>query len=207
MNTLSDRIIGLLQNESGLTDREITDALDGHSAPQQPVNQMCHRLKNKGVLIRRQRTDGLIGNYLASNVTPNTPNPHAQPNQKAIVGQLSEDRVKKFIEKWLTQQRWHVEVSWGHRQGIDIDARQRNKRWVIEVKGEGSLSAMRVNYFLSALGELLQRMDDPNAQYSIAFPDLQQFHNLWTRFPDLAKSRTGISVLFIDENGQITHLH
>ena len=62
---------------------------------------------------------------------------------------------------------------------------------------------MRVNYFLSALGETLQRMDDRNAKYSIALPDLQQFRSLWDRLPDLAKSRTEITALFVDEKGNV----
>ncbi len=33
---------------------------------------------------------------------------------------------------------------------------------------------MRVNYFLSVLGETLQRRDDETAKYSMALPDLEQ---------------------------------
>jgi hypothetical protein len=62
---------------------------------------------------------------------------------------------------------------------------------------------MRVNYFLAVLGELLQRMDDGSAKYSIALPDLQQFRNLWLRLPRLAKQKTGISCLFVDSRGNI----
>jgi hypothetical protein len=64
---------------------------------------------------------------------------------------------------------------------------------------------MRVNYFLAILGETLQRMNDPETDYSIALPDLKQFRNLWERLPALAKQRTGISILFVDRNGNITH--
>jgi len=64
---------------------------------------------------------------------------------------------------------------------------------------------MRVNYFLSILGEILQRMDDPEAKYSIALPDIKQFRLLWERFPSLAKKRTGISILFVDSNGKISY--
>ena len=67
MSTLAERIVLLLEHTSGLTDREITDALEDHSAPQQPTNQKCHDLENKGILVRRKRKDGLIGNYLKTN--------------------------------------------------------------------------------------------------------------------------------------------
>ena len=59
---------------------------------------------------------------------------------------------------------------------------------------------MRVNYFLGALGELLQRMDKPEAMYSIAFPDMQQFRRLWERLPALARERMQISALFVDKS-------
>jgi hypothetical protein len=62
---------------------------------------------------------------------------------------------------------------------------------------------MRVNYFLAILGEILQRMSDPEAKYSIALPDLGQFRNLWARLPELAKSRTGITILFVNADGDI----
>ncbi len=62
---------------------------------------------------------------------------------------------------------------------------------------------MRVNYFLSILGELLQRMDDPDARYSIALPDMQQFRRLWQRLPQLAKARTTISALFVSPSGKV----
>jgi hypothetical protein len=65
---------------------------------------------------------------------------------------------------------------------------------------------MRVNYFLGALGEILQRMDDPDARYSVAFPDIAQFRRLWERLPALAKKRTGISALFVAASGEITHV-
>ena len=74
---------------------------------------------------------------------------------------------------------------------------------IIEVKGSGSLNPMRVNYFLCILGELLQRMDDPTARYSIALPDLKQFRNLWLRLPDLAKQRSTIDAIFVSEDGMI----
>jgi len=62
---------------------------------------------------------------------------------------------------------------------------------------------MRINYFLSMLGETLQRMDDPAARYSIALPDMAQYRSLWERLPALAKERTTIDILFVDADGNI----
>jgi len=94
-------------------------------------------------------------------------------------------------------------VAWGHEREIDIDAIRGTERWVIEVKGRGSLNPMQVNYFVEVLGETLQRMDDPYAEYSIALPALQQYRGLWDRLPKTAKDRTRISALLVDEWGNV----
>jgi len=204
MANMKERIIELLRKNSGLSDREITDTLITKGAAQQPINTICRDLESQGIVLR-SKVDSRIRNYLTSN---NAKAIIETQKRKEIVENdksLSEDTVKMHLKKWLTINGWKVQVAWGHAQGIDICATRGNKRWVIEVKGEGTRPAMRVNYFLAILGETLQRMDDPGSDYSIALPDLQQFRNLWVRFPQLAKQRTGISILFVDHNGKITH--
>jgi hypothetical protein len=95
--------------------------------------------------------------------------------------------MKRILDDYLRKNNWTPEIAWGKRQGIDIDARRGNERWIIEVKGCGSLSAMRVKYFIAILGELLQRMKDPNAKYSIALPNMEQFVKLWSKLPPVGK--------------------
>jgi len=65
---------------------------------------------------------------------------------------------------------------------------------------------MRYNYFLGILGETLQRMDDDNARYSIAFPEMAVYRELWNRLPKLAKQRTKIDMLLVDKDGHISIL-
>ena len=65
MTSLPDQILVLVQTSAGLTDREITDSLIARGAPQQHVNQTCHRLELQGRLSRRPCPDGKIGNYPA----------------------------------------------------------------------------------------------------------------------------------------------
>ncbi len=62
---------------------------------------------------------------------------------------------------------------------------------------------MRVNYFTGILGETLQRMDDCKARYFIAFPDLEKYRKLWDKLSTLAKKRTTIDLILVDENGNI----
>lgn len=118
----------------------------------------------------------------------------------------SEDLVKRHLKAWLEKDGWSVQVAWAKTRGVDIAATRNNARWLIEVKGIGSLQPMRVNYFIGMLGELLQRMDDPNASYSIALPDHPQNRGLWNRLPELAKKRTGVTMLFVNTAGNVEHL-
>lgn len=211
MSTLAGQILELLGKNPGLTDREITNNLRGKSAPQQPTNITARGLAGRGQLIRRKRDDGLIGNYLPdatrqpSSATSAASKPlrHSHGRQD---DEFAEDRLKEVLEQWLAATGWSTEIAWAKQRGVDIHARRNKERWLIEVKGIGSRPEMRVNYFIGILGETLQRMDDPFARYSIALPDVPQFRSLWRRLPQLAKKRTGISVLLISERGEVREL-
>jgi hypothetical protein len=205
MTTLPKQILSLVVKSPGLTDREITNALRGVCAPQQPVNQAARSLESQGILVRLRRDDGLIGNYVTEKEVPMVLRPDSSSVNHDAAG-LSEDEIKKVLKVWLSEQGWSVKIAMGQARGIDIDATRGKERWIIEVKGTGKYPQMRVNYFLCILGETLQRMDDPAALYSLALPDLEQFKKLWGRLPILAKDRTQISVLFVSKSGAVAHV-
>lgn len=206
MPTRKERILEYVAKRPGKTDREITDAVDGRSAGQQAVNQACHQLTTAGVLERRKRDDGRIGNYPTGK--PYDPlRSDRKTNIKPTAGTdrnaLQEDEIKARLDAWLRNRGWSTDIAWGQAHGVDICANKGDQRWIIEAKGCGSRQPMRVNYFLAVLGEALQRMDDPCAKYSIALPDMVQFRRLWDRLPTLAKGRTKITVLFVEKTGNV----
>ena len=210
MPSLTEQILSLIVDKPGLTDREITNQLRGLSAPQQSINQAARWLKSRGRLIRRNRPeDGLIGNYPANgNGGLESVQPPQSGNRRRNhdVDALSEDEIKGILNEYLQADGWETKAAPGRERGIDIDAARGAERWIIEVKGPGSRPPMRVNYFISILGETLQRMNDPDAKYSIALPDLEQYRRLWNRLPQLAKTRTGISLLLVSVDGEIENL-
>ena len=175
---------------------------------QQQVNQVCRVLADRGSIVRRARPDGRIGNFPAGVAADECPfeGRHHQPLRSSSAEGLTEDDVKRVLDVWLRSQGWEPRIAWGHHRGADIDARRGQERWIIEAKGSGSLQPMRVNYLQAVLGEILQRMDDPNARYSIALPDMRQYRDLWERLPRLAKSRTNITALFVSENGTVVRI-
>jgi hypothetical protein len=207
---LKDDVLQAVRRFPGKTDRELTEMISGPGHIQQPVNQAAKALEEMGLIIRRRRpSDNRIGNYPAAgggnidggNLLP--PITQAAPAPEGKGFKMSEDDAKQKLKAWLESQGWDTTVAWGRQHGIDILAQKKGKRWIIEVKGSGSRNAMRVNYFLAIIGETLQRMNDPDSKYSIAFPDMRQFRNLWARLPELAKTRTTISALFVRKDGSV----
>lgn len=191
MATLKDEIRKLLGAAPGLTDREITDRLRGAKTRHQPTTVVCRGMVRTGELERRKRDDGLTGNHPLGDGT----------DARSGIGadQLSEDDVKRALARWLRNEGWASSVAWGQKQGIDVEGTRGDERWVIEAKGCGSSEQMRGNYFKMVLGDALRRMDDPEARYSIALPDMRQYRGLWDRLPALAKRRMRTSALFVDD--------
>lgn len=201
--TVKESIMIYIKQFPGATDTEIENYL---KKAHQTINQACRSLEADGYLTRKTNSEkgNLIGNYP---LDKNYPSTNATPCKKEINSNdkepLQEDDIKHILNNYLINHGWNTKVAWGHQQGIDIEAIKDNKRWIIEVKGSGSRQPMRVNYFISILGETLQRMTDSEARYSIALPDLEQFKRLWDRLPQLAKERTTIDLILVDENGNI----
>lgn len=201
MADLTQPILDALSRFPGMSDRELTDFIRGKANPQQPINSTCRRLAKEGRMKREHRSDGIIGNYLPNDQQAS---PHGKDRRPTKTTWLSEDFVKAHVVAWLDQHGWDVRVAWGQSQGVDILAERAKRRWLIEAKGCGSRQPMRVNYFLSVLGELLQRMDDEEAAYAVALPDMKQFRGLWERLPRVAKTRTGISAIFVSDDGSVS---
>lgn len=201
MVTFADKLFAEIQRSPSLSDRELTDILCGADKHPSQVNQEARLLESAKRIVRRHRVDRKIGNYpegVSADIT--TP---IRPHVERTPERLSEDELKEFLDAWLHSQGWSTRIAWAKARGIDIEASRGGKRWLIEVKGLGSRDAMRVNYFLGILGETLQRMADEEAKYSIALPDVPQFRGLWSRLPELAKSRTTITALFVSPEGVV----
>lgn len=148
--TLAERIIGALEQADGpLTDAQLAAALKvGH----QTVNQTCHTLEKHGVLTRQQFVGSSIRNVLTGVPLPAKPQPAESSGQL-----LAEDEVKTAVRDHLEGRGYVVKVAWGHEPGIDIDAIGPGDNLLIEAKGEAVSKPQQANYFVGALGELVQR--------------------------------------------------
>ena len=212
---LRQQILALISETPGMTDREITNKLKNRSAPEQPVHRVCRALERDGIIFRKNRfNEGIIGNYLVprdDSPTSNStqfPEPESLPLDRSQYGVLSprrieQDHVKGAIEQWLVTSGWTVEFAGAQQRGLDLEATKSGARWVIEARGQGEDNPMGRNYFSIVLGNIVQRMDDADTKYSLAFPEIEPFLGMWRLFPPEAKSRLGLTILFVDASGRV----
>lgn len=200
--TLQQRIIELLSKHNSLSDRQLTDRLLGSQQGQQTVNQICRKLEEAGVLQRRKIDGSSLKNVLLTELRPHPV--ETQEVQQRRPELLSEDAINAAIRTWLTEQGWSItSYCSGKQRGIDIVAQQGQQPWIIEVKGSGKSAQVEQNYMYGNLGQLLFKMKDTHARYSVAFPDKPKFIRLWERLPQVAKERLNITVLFVSSEGEV----
>lgn len=208
--TVKEMILEYVAQFPGATNAEMAKRFNKGD---QHINTTCRALEREGFLVRQENIEkGAIGNYLSNTehiaeTLEQEPLLYSNSNESYDENlSLQEEDIKHVLCDHLTKEGWTVQVAWGHSRGVDINAQRGDEQWLIEVKGPGSRQPMRVNYFLSILGEMLQRMDNPNARYSIALPDMKQYRGLWERLPELAKKRTMIDLLLIDSEKNIIEI-
>lgn len=193
--TLAERILAELARAARpLDDDQLGERL---GVARQAVNQVARQLEKQGRLVRYANHGEKIKNRLPAGqpaVGPLTEPvaPVVRPGDL-----LSEDEVKAAVRDHLEAAGYKVSVAWGRRTGVDIDAAGPDGRLLIEAKGAVALQPQQHNYFLGAIGELVQRMSDPQARYGLALPDNPQYRGLVQRLPDLVWERLRLVVFFV----------
>lgn len=191
MATIADQILAAIRH-SPLDDDQLARQLG--VSHRQSINQTARRLEIEGKL---QRYVGPIVNAPAAGIAERP----APSRSSATSDFLTEDEVKSAVKDLLKREGFTVHVAWGRTQGVDVDARHPDgRRWQIEAKGEVAPGPQQVNYFLNALGELIQRMDNPHASYALALPDNRQYRGLVDRLPDLAFQRLRLHVFWVSHD-------
>lgn len=98
---------------------------------------------------------------------------------------VDEETVKQAVASFLESEGYTVAVGKKREHGPDLHATTKEGlRLVVEAKGEGSLNAMFNNFFLSALGEIVQRWDALTTEYGIAVPAHRKFGRLIEELSD-----------------------
>ena len=133
------------------------------------------------------------------------PPPEGTPLRRIGASPLGEDQVKQGAKEFLEQSGFRVTVAWGHERGVDISAVSDTEILLLEAKGSAQNPPQQVNYFLGALGELLQRMTDPRAAYGLALPDNVQYRGLVDRLPALVWERLKFTALLVSKTFDDTY--
>ena len=203
-----DLILEVLKRyPEGLDDDQLSQ-LSG-VVPRQQVNQICRRLEANGVIAREA---GVALGKIVNRLDPGIPSklPAMSPPSLAIVPGVplvTEDDVKRAIRDHLVEDGWTVKVNWGGQRGIDIRAVRGDRVLDIEAKGEVPSHQQMGNYFLNALGELLQRMDSPGKEYGLALPRNARYVGLANRLPLWVKQHLKLQFFFVerDQDGFAVH--
>lgn len=114
---------------------------------------------------------------------------------------MSEDEVKAAMKSTLEGRGYEVHVKWGKKSGSDILAIIGGNRLVIEAKGEGTSRQMLGNYFLNALGEILQRMTDYAVGYGVALPAHASYVELVLKLPKRVREALQLDFYFVRPTG------
>ena len=218
MASLSDRILDAIRY-APLDDDVLAKRLG--VSQRQSVNQAARRLEAQGLLRRVPGSDGKIVNALPAHALAETAlseggstvamaqrtsqsGATAGHRDRFIGDRITEDEVKEAVRAYLVADGFEVRVAWGRDPGVDIHARHRDGRlFLIEAKAEvGTGGAQQHNYFVGALGELVQRMVEPEATYALALPDNRQYRGLVDRLPALAKRRLRLAVFWVDRSAE-----
>lgn len=97
---------------------------------------------------------------------------------------LNEESVKASVAEFLRNQGYTVAVGKKRERGPDIRASREGLKLIVEAKGEGSRNEMFNNFFVSILGEILQRMNEQAAEYGIALPAHRKYARLIEELSD-----------------------
>lgn len=192
--TIAERILAALEQEGSLDDDELAVRL---GVGRQSINPVVNRLAGRGDIGRFVGPAGKLLNTMPGASAESAPSATpvvAEPGD----GLLSEDEVKMAVRDYLEGQGYAVKVAWGRARGIDLHARHPHRPTVVvEAKGEVASDQQQGSYFLGALGELVQRMDDAEAVYALALPDNRRYRGLVNRLPALARQRFDLRVYWV----------
>ena len=110
---------------------------------------------------------------------------------------MDEEEVKRIVAACLSRNGWHVAIAKKRERGPDIRAHKGDRKQVIEAKGEATRPEMFNNYFVNALGEVIQRMNVNIAEYGIALPAHRKFLRLAHELQDLARQVIRLNFYFV----------
>lgn len=107
----------------------------------------------------------------------------------------NEGFIQNAVEKYFDSLGYEqINVKYIDYVGINT---QTEEKWVIETKGKTTEVGLD---FRTCLGQLIQRMDDNNANYGIALPEILEYKEQCRMMKKWVVELLKINWLFVDEN-------
>jgi hypothetical protein len=98
---------------------------------------------------------------------------------------MDEETVKDAVAAFLKHEGYTVFAGKKREKGVDIQARKEPEKLVVEAKGEGSRNEMFNNFFVAALGQIVQRRSMNATDYGVALPAHSKYIRLIDELDDL----------------------
>lgn len=113
----------------------------------------------------------------------------------------NEGFVQNTIESYFDKKVFIKEsISYIDYAGVHMETRE---KWRVEAKG---LTGNVGLDFRTGLGQLILRMDDPNANYGIAIPNIPSYLRQIEQIKPWVREKFQLHILLINENGVVDHL-
>ncbi len=117
--------------------------------------------------------------------------------RKAKMKRNTED-LCNLIKSWLSEHGWEYIENKDY-----IEAHNGKNRWLINVQG---IKRGRKQTLPVKLSEVIKKMDDSSAHYSIAFNDSISYRRQWNEIPSSVKEKLNMSVILADKKGNIIEI-
>lgn len=113
----------------------------------------------------------------------------------------NEGFVQNTIESYFDKKGFIKEsIPYTDYAGVHMETRE---KWRVEAKG---LTGNVGLDFRTGLGQLIQRMDDPNANYGIAIPNIPSYLRQVEQIKPWVREKIQLHILVINEDGGVYHI-
>ena len=117
---------------------------------------------------------------------------------------ITEEVVKDLVCRQLERDGYSVKKKLPREKGADIEGLSNQHGGVIvEAKGEASRPEMFYNFFLAALGQIVMRMSEENARYTVALPAHEKFVKLVRGVSQSARKKLNLEFWLVEAPGCI----
>ena len=106
--------------------------------------------------------------------------------------------VQMAIEKYFKDRGYRI-IQEGYTDLVCV-YEETGRKWVVEAKGKTTSIGLD---FRTGLGQLVQRMNNPEINYAIAVPKIDQFINQCSQLSKWVRTSLNIHLLFIDDQGKV----